>query len=87
MNNADEKRLIDMIEEGKTIDSFVDAGFTSLLSINRINEALAAFALHHCVLAVKSRVRPVLEILGVLEAVRKYREQFKPLFQVAGRAS
>ena len=79
--------MADEISNNDIISRFVDAGFTSGLIVNSMNEALSTLAFHHCVPSIKAEIDQFccgLQTLGVLDAVRKYKEQFKPFFLVDG---
>ena len=82
--------MADKISNNDIISRFVDAGFTSGLTVNSMNEALSTLAFHHCVLSIKAEIDQFcsgLEPLGVLDAVRKYKEQFKPFFYITSTVS
>ena len=80
--------MADKISNNYIISRFVDAGFTSGLTVNSMNEALSTLAVHHCVLSIKAEIDQFcsgLEPLGVLDAVRK--KQFKPFFYITSTVS
>jgi hypothetical protein len=69
--------------EERVISRFVEAGFSSRVSVNTLDEALSVLALHHSVLVSKAEIDDFcegLQNLQVLESIRNCKDQFKQLF-------
>jgi hypothetical protein len=91
--SCDKSSLKTLLQEESVSTILLEAGYTSPITSvddHRKGQILSVLALHHCVVAVKAALDQMISgmrCLGILSAIRKNPQLFKPCFLPGERES